>query len=186
MHPSVVMRKMPCRCQRSDWLESRDLQPTRVHLHTVTGHVTLLQWPLSDAIMMAARKPAGLRQSVLNAPETMPKQTLAPPCRTFTTDEGQRSHLNCLPVHRRTSRWPTSSRYGTAACRRRRCGRCVQSASKHYRASDPPTCSTHCALRQTLWPSTRMGMCASWSSWVVSPQRRQTFFHINDTDVQTF
>lgn len=145
-------------------MESRDLQPTRVHLHTVTGHFTLLQWPLSDAIMMAARKPAGLRQSVLNAPETMPKHTLAPHCRTFTTDEGQRSHLNCLPVHRRTSRWPTSSRYGTAACRRRRCGRCVQSASKHYRASDPPTCSTHYALRQTLWPSTRMGMCASWSS----------------------
>lgn len=78
------------------------------------------------------------------------------------------------PVHRRTSHWPTSSRCGTAAWRRRRCGRCAPSASRHCRASDPPTCSTLCASRQTLWPSTRTGMCASWSSWVVSPHRRRT------------
>lgn len=86
--------------------------------------------------------------------------------------------LVCLYVHRRMCLWQTSFLCGTAVCLRRRCGRCVQNVLWPCRASDPPTSSTPCVSHQTLWPSTPMGMFASWSSSVVSLQHRHNIVYM--------
>lgn len=71
-------------------------------------------------------------------------------------------------VCRRTCPWLTFCLWGTAVCLSRKCGRCVRSVYRLCRASDPPTFFTPCASHPTHWPSTPMGMFASWSSSVVS------------------